>query len=358
MRMARNNAIRRSLGVALVAAALFSSSLHASAASTEQTDTMDYRAVRAVPLGGSVEWDNVYFEPVSHRVFVAHGDEVTVVDGLNGELVGRVQGLDGVHGVAAISELGKGYAVSRGRRVATSFSLKSLLRGKSVPIGRAGDFLVYDPRNRRIFVMDQEAPIATVIDAANDLFVATVHLGGIAEQAVADGSGHILINLADNREIIRVDTQALKVEFHWPVPNCESPHGSAVDNASQRLFVSCLNEKLVVLDTVNGRTIAILPIGKGTDGAAYDGKRKRVFSSNGGDGTLSVIAQLGSDQYALIRNVPTARFGRTMALDPDTGRIYIPVADLERIDPHPATKWGAYVFKPGSLRLMIFDPQP
>jgi DNA-binding beta-propeller fold protein YncE len=242
--------------------------------------------------------------------------------------------------------------------VASSFSLKSLLPGKSVPIGRAGDFLLYDPASRRVFVTDQDAPVATVIDATHDLVVTTLQLGGIAEQAASDGSGHLFINLADNREVIRVDSQALKVESRWSVPNCESPHGSAIDSASQRLFVSCLNEKLLVLDSVNGRTIATLPIGKGTDGAAYDLKRKRLFSSNGGDGTLSVIAQLGSDQYALIRNVPTARFGRTMALDPDTGRIYIPVADLERIDPHPTTKYGAFVFKPGSFRLMMFDPEP
>ena len=356
--MTGQNAATHSLWVVVMTTALFGSPLHGASAGADRNDTTHYQAVPAVPLGGSVEWDNVYFDPPSHRVFIAHGNEVTVVDGVSGQLVGQVQGLDGVHGVAVLPELGKGYAVSRGKRVASSFSLKSLLPGKSVAIGRAGDFLLYDPASRRVFVMDQEEPIATVIDGARDQFVATLPLGGIAEQAVADEAGHIFINLADKREVIRVGTQALRVESRWPVPHCESPHGSAIDSASQRLFVSCLNEKLVVLDTVNGRTIASLPIGKGTDGAAYDSKRKRVFSSNGGDGTLTVIAQLGSDQYALIRNVPTARFGRTMALDSDTGRIYIPVADLERIDPHPATKWGAYVFKPGSFRLMMFDPRP
>ena len=356
--MARQSAAVRSLSVVLAAAAFFGSPLQDTASNAARNDTADYRAVPAVPLGGSLEWDNLCFDRASQRVFIAHGDEVTVVDGRTGKLVGHVPGLDGVHGVAAIPELGKGYAVSRGSRAARSFSLTSLRPEKSVPIGRGGDSLLYDPFSRRVFVMDQEAPVSTVIDAATDLFVATLQLGGTAEQAVADGTGHIFINLADSREVIRVDTRALQVESRWRVPDCESPHGSAIDSTSRRLFVSCLNERLLVLDTVNGRTIATLPIGKGTDGAAYDLKRKRVFSSNGGDGTLSVIAQRGADQYALLSNVPTARFGRTMTLDPDTGRIYIPVADLERIDPHPASKWGAYVFKPGSFRLMMFDPQP
>ena len=341
----------------LAAAAALGMPLLSGAAQPGPTDTAaDYRATGTTPLGGSVDWDFLYFDAISHRVFVAHGDEVTVVDGKSGQLVGRVQGLAGVHGVTAIPELGKGYAVSRGAQAAGCFSLKSLRLEKSVPIGRAGDFLLYEPVSRRIFVTDQEEPIATVIDATNDVVVTTLQLGGIAEQAVADGAGHVFINLADNREVVRVDAHAAKVEARWAVPSCESPHGSAIDSASQRLFVSCLNGQLLVLNTANGHVVATVAIGRGTDGAAYDSKRKRVFSSNGADGTLSVISQRGPDEYRPLNNVPTARFGRTMALDQDTGRIYIPVADLERIDPHPTTKWGAYVFKPGSFRLMLFDP--
>lgn len=344
------------LCVTAVVTLLISAALHSTAPHADETESGIYRLTLTTPLSGSVEWDSVYFDPASHRVFIAHGDEVTVVDGRSGKLVGRVGGLNAVRGVAAIPELGKGYAASRGTRVAAVFSLKSLVVEKSVPIGQGGDFVLYDPVSMRVFVMDQEAPIATVIDARKDVVVTSLQLGGIAEQAVADGTGHLFINLADNREVIEVDARALKVEARWAVPNCESPHGSAIDTDAHRLFVSCMNERLIVLDTTNGRTIATVPIGKGTDGAAYDAKRERVFSSNGGDGTLSVITQPSSDQYALLGNVPTARFGRTMALDPDTGRIYIPVADLERIDPHPRTKYGAYVFRPGSFRLMIFDP--
>ena len=345
--MAKLHTRMASLRLILVAAAatLFGSPLQSNGSHADPTDMADYRPARTVSLGGSVDWDNLYFDPASRRVFIAHGNEVTVVAGRTGELVGHVQGLDGVHGVAAIPELGKGYAVSRGTRVASSFSLQSLLPQSRCPSDGRVISCSTIRRVGRVFVMDQDATVATVIDSGHDLVVTTLQLGGIAEQAVADGIGHIFINLADNREVIRVDARALKIEARWAIPTCESPHGSAIDSASRRLFVSCLNARLLVLDTTSGRLIATLPIGKGTDGAAYDPRRKRVFSSNGTDGTLSVISQLGPDQYVWVRNVPTARFGRTMALDPDTGRIYIPVADLERIDPHPATKWGAYVFQ-------------
>src|ERR1700681_421376 len=73
-----------------------------------------YRAVNTVFLGSPEEWDYVYFDAAAKRVFVAHGTEITVVDGDSGALLGRVQGISGAHGLVTIPELGLGYAVSRG----------------------------------------------------------------------------------------------------------------------------------------------------------------------------------------------------------------------------------------------------
>jgi hypothetical protein len=52
-----------------------------------------------------------------------------------------------------------------------------------------------------------------------------------------------------------------------------------------------------VLDIDRGSVVTILPIGRGADAAAYDPERHRVFSSNGADGTLTVIQQSGADSY-------------------------------------------------------------
>ena len=65
-------------------------------------------------------------------------------------------------------------------------------------------------------------------------------------------------------------------------------HGIAIDVASHRIFSSCSNNVLVVIDYDNGNVVATMPIGSKTDAAGFDPMRKRVFSSNG-DGTLSVI---------------------------------------------------------------------
>ena len=61
---------------------------------------------------------------------------------------------------------------------------------------------------------------------------------------------------------------------------------------------------MVVLDADSGRLIATLPIGKGTDAAAFDPARKLAFSSNR-DGTLTVVKENSAGSFSVIGNVKT-----------------------------------------------------
>ena len=39
-----------------------------------------YKITKNVPLGAPDGWDSLYFEPQSHRVYVAHSTEITVAE--------------------------------------------------------------------------------------------------------------------------------------------------------------------------------------------------------------------------------------------------------------------------------------
>jgi DNA-binding beta-propeller fold protein YncE len=316
-----------------------------------------YRVTKTVPLGAPDRWDFVVFDPASHKVFVAHGDRVTVVDGRIGTILGNVEGLPGgTHGVAIVPGTERGYTDDGRAGTAASFDLDKLNLINTIKADADADAIVFDPTSGHVFVVDGDPGKLTVIDPKSDSAVATIDAGGKLETAVAGDNGKLYVNGEEKREIIRVDTATNQVDGHWPIPNCTSPHGLALDPEAHRLFSSCTNNVLVIVDADTGTTIATLPIGARSDAAAFDPKRKLIFSSNG-DGSLSVISEKDANTFVTVASVATLRSARTMAVDPVSGRLYVVAADTT-VNPSadPSDLRHRYVVTPGSAKLLFLDP--
>jgi hypothetical protein len=106
--------------------------------------------------------------------------------------------------------------------------------------------------------------------------------------------------------------------------------------------------------------VAKLPIGRGTDGAAFDPKRKLIFSSNGLDGTISVIRENSPQSFTALEDIPTADTGRTMSNDTDTGRLYVAAAAIDPkapVAPGPNGRPGRPKPLPDSLKVLFLDPK-
>ncbi len=325
-----------------------------------------YEVVKTVPLGAPDRWDYVVFDPGSRRVYVAHGDRVTVVNGRTGAIVGEVTGFPGgTHGIAIVRAYGRGYTDDGQAGEAGAFNLKTLKVEARIKAADDSDAIAFDPVSGHVFVVNGEPGTLTVIDPRTDAAIATVEVGSGLEYPVAGGDGNLYVNGVARREIFRVDTRTNQVDARWPIPGCASPHGLAMDTRSRRLFSSCENNALVVVNTENGAVVATLPIGSGTDAAAFDPRRKLVFSSNGGDGTLSVIQERNPDTFVPLASVKTALSARTMSLDPRTGRLYVVAADVDTRALAAAQALAArgdrprrrLSFVPGSLKLLFLDPE-
>lgn len=112
------------------------------------------------------------------------------------------------------------------------------------------------------------------------------------------------------------------------VGKCAAPKSLAIDSAHTRLFAACDDRKLLVLNADNGDLVARLPIGPGVDSIAYDAGRNLIYAANGGaDGSLTVIGQSVTDSYAVLQTLPTRQRARTLALDSESGQIYL-VTDM------------------------------
>ncbi len=99
------------------------------------------------------------------------------------------------------------------------------------------------------------------------------------------------------------------------------PTGLAIDTKNRKLFSVCSNRMMVISDPDTGKVVTTVPIGAGPDAAAFDPGTGLIFSSNGGDGTMTIV-QLNGGKYEVVENLPTQARSRTMTLDEKTHNLY------------------------------------
>ena len=181
---------------------------------------------------------------------------------------------------------------------------------------------------------------ASVIDAATGKVIGTVFLGGKPEFAQTDLSGHIFVNIEDKSQILDFDANTLRSLHSWPLAPCEKPSGLAIDIAHKRLFVGCRNQLMAVMNYTNGKVLATLPIGNGTDASRFDAGTGLAFASCG-QGTVTVVRENSPDRFSVVQTIPTESGARTMALDLKTHAIYTVTARMRppvpptQQSPHP-----------------------
>jgi hypothetical protein len=317
----------------------------------------EYRIAHEVKLPGDGGWDDMSFDDAGHRLFIAHGNEVQLVDADKLTLAGTIADTPGVHAIAIAGDVGHGY-ISAGRSgTIVVFDLKTLARLKEIKTtGENPDAIIYDSATHRVFSFNGRGRNATVVDVKTDEVIATILLDAKPEFAVSDGKGRVYVNLEDKSSIAQIDAQHLTVSAVWPIAGCEEPSGLAIDISGQRLFAGCENKVMAVVDARSGRTIGTAPIGGGVDGAKYDSGTHLGFASCG-EGVLTVIGQGAGGKPEVAQTLATQRGARTMALDEHAHRIFLvtaslgppPAATPENPHPRPA-------IQPGTFRLLVLAP--
>lgn len=282
-------------------------------------------------IGGEGGWDYVTADPHAHLLYIDHGPRVDIVDTKTGKAVGAITDLKGTHGVALDDEGKYGY-ISDGRGDAVVvFDRRSFKTVASIPAGTNPDGIVFEPVTKTVWAFNGRSSNVTVIDTKTQKVVATIALPGKPEFPVADGKGVVFDNIESKNSIVRLDAKTLKLTATWPLTDCESPSGLAIDRVHRRLFSACDNKKMAVTDADSGKSLATPTIGDGPDAAGFDPTHQLAFSSNG-DGTLTVV-NAASGKFDVVQDLATERGARTMSVDTATGRIYLVTAEF---GPRPA----------------------
>lgn len=320
----------------------------------------NYTVVQRHAIGQSGGWDYLTYSADGHRLYVSRSDRVLVLDADNGKIVATIHGTDGVHGIALVPKLGRGYTSNGRADTLTEFDLATSKVLRTIPVdGKNPDALIYDSASKHLFAFDGRSNEASVVDPAAGKLIAKIPLSGKPEFAASDGAGNVYVNIEDTAQLARIDSATNKVTALWKLADCEEPSGLAIDVAHHRLFSVCQNRNMAVTDAQSGKSVASVAIGEGPDAAGFDPTRNLVYSSNGHDGTLTVAHEDDPDHYSVIANVPTQESARTMALDTDGNRIFTVAAKFgprpapTKTNPHP---WPAVV--EGSFTVLVVGERP
>jgi YVTN family beta-propeller protein len=329
--------------------------LAASAQVANAKDTAEsasaYRVVQKIPIPGDGGYDYVYVDASAHRLYIAHGTEVAVLDANAGAMIGVIAGLAGVHGISVVPGTGKGFITNGKSNMVTVFDPKTLKStGEIKSTGEKPDALTFDPASRKLFVFNHASGDVTVIDPGTNKVTTTLHVGGVLEFARADGQGNVWVNVEDRSEILRIDAKRMAVTGRYPLAPCAEPTGLALDDKHGRLFVGCRNKMMAVVEATSGKVVTTLAIGPGVDGTEFDAVTGDVFNACGMDGTLWVHHQDATDKYHLVQKVVTQLGARTLGLDPASHRVFlaaakfgnVPAASVTEPKPRPPILPGTF----------------
>ena len=319
---------------------------------TTNAQSSGYHVTKTFHIASPGGWDYPSSDPGSNKLYLSHGGQVNIIDKTTGDSVGIIPNTTGVHGVAFVNALGKGYTSNGRTNNVTVFDLKTAKILGQVSVGKNPDWIMYDPFSKRVVTSNHSGGDISLIDPATDQVTATITvIGAKLETIVSDEAGKLYINAEDKNEIAVVDIAKGEVVAHYPL-DAEGPTGLAIDVKTKRLFSTC-DKLLVVMDATNGKIVAKLPIGDGCDGAAFDPSTKLIFTSNG-EGTVTIVKEISKDEFKVIDNVPTKRGARTICIDEKTHTVFLPTADYEPL-PADAPKNARPKMVMGSFQVLVLS---
>ena len=292
----------------------------ASASAQSLAKAVPYKIVNTVQTMGAGGIDYVYADNDNRQLYIPRGNQVLVFDLDTLKSVGSITNVR-AHGVAVDPKSQHGFCSSS---PVVMWDAKSLATIKTIDVQGRPDGILFEPLKKQVYVFSHSAPNVTVIDSKDGTVVGTIDLGGAPEQAQSDGQGHLYVDLEDQDKIAVVDISTRKVTATYDLGGKGGgPAGLGLDAQNHILFAMCREPATcVVLSAADGKILAALPIGHGTDGGGFNPATMEAFSSQG-DGTLTIIKEISPTEFAVEQTVTTMERAKTCTLDTKNNQIVL-----------------------------------
>src|SRR5882762_1719886 len=279
-----------------------------------------YKIIKTTQTMGTGAIDYVYADNDGRRLYVPRGGEVLVFDLDTLKPAGAIPKAR-ARGAAVDPKSHHGFCSSS---PVVMWDTKTLETIKTIDVQGGPDGILFEPATERVYVFSHRQPNATVIDAKDGSIVGTIDLGGAPEQAASDGRGHLYVDIEDKDNVAVVDVNTLKVTTHYDLGGKGGgPGGLGLDVKNHILFAFCHNpQTCVILSADDGKILATLPIGSGTDGGGFNPNTMEAFSSQR-DGTLTIIKENSPTSFDVAQTVQTKQGAKTCTLDTQKNQIVL-----------------------------------
>src|SRR5882762_589714 len=139
----------------------------------------------------------------------------------------------------------------------------------------------------------------------------------------------VYVKLLDENIFAVINPATAQIVERYRVSRCKGNHGMTLDLKHHHAFLSCEgNDLMTVFDLDKQQPIAFLPMAGGPDVIKFDSGLKRVYVACS-SGAISVFQMDDPDHYRKLEDFPVQKKVHSLAVDPDTHRIYAPEQEAD-----------------------------
>ena len=279
--------------------------------------------------GGATRMDYISVDSASHRAYLAHMGDGTVVAVSTAPpaVLGVVAGTPRVRGVLAVPELGRVYAAAAESGEVVVIEAASLKVLGRIPAGNV-DGLDYVASVQRLFVTDQHGGNCVVIDAKTDKVIKKIPVGGdVGNTRFDPATGRVLVAVGSTNELVVIDPVGLTVVGRYALPGVKGAHGVAVDPSTQAAFVAGEQSASVCAFGLRQHEVmAVASVGEDVDVLDVDPSTHRLFVASE-SGVVSIFDVTGGRLKKLEEGF-FAPDAHVVGVDRVTHLLYFPLKDV------------------------------
>ncbi len=314
-------------------------------------------------IGGTGSWDYLTMDAAARRLYIAHGQEVQVVDVDSGSVVARIPGFSEAHSIALDDTGDYGYVSDGPAADIKVFDRRTFQIQSTIPVYCSPRSIAFEPRSKLVFAIcganaavsppqassarrpssggergtrpNQAALQANVsgtshivaIDAGKNTVVADIDIAGDFRFAQPDGDGQVYVTVGPVTQT--------KLVNHQPVYNSFPPRIASLDASAIAAAAQLFHEKQspetsssqpLQIDWSREsypasliRFLRLSAACQNPQGLAIDGKDQRLFVACRDQQFVVINATTG----ALVASLVTGPGDDVIGYDPDRNMIYV-----------------------------------